>query len=92
MDCCGWEPTPTNVTKWVDAIGAELGIQLIYTDRLHSALTCRYRKYAATLKSKKGGAGRHAYRSLMWDVPISAADLCNDENVQLREEVAVLKH
>ena len=28
----------------------------------------------------------------MWDVPISSADLCNDENIQLREEVATLKH
>ena len=65
---------------------------LIHIGRLHSALTCRYRKYTATLKSKKGGAGRDAYRSLMWDVPITTADLCDDENIQLQKEVAILKH
>ena len=43
MDRCGREPTPTNVKKWVDGIGTELGIQLFYSERLHSALTCRYR-------------------------------------------------
>ena len=91
MDRCGREPTPTNVKKWVDGIGTELGIQLIYSERLHSALTCRYRKYTVTLKSKKGGAGRDAYRSLMWDVPISIADLHIDENFRLQEEVATLK-
>ena len=92
MDRCGREPTPTNVKKWIVGIGAELGIHLKYTELVHSALTCRYRKYAATLKSKKGGAGRDAYRSLMWDVPITTADLCDDENIQLQKEVATLKH
>ena len=53
MDHCGQEPTPTNVKKWIVGIGAEMGIHLKYTKRLHSALTCRYIKYAATLKSKR---------------------------------------
>ena len=41
---------------------------------------------------KKGGAGRDAYRSLMWDVPITTADLCDDQNIELQKEVATLKH
>lgn len=73
------ENTPENGKKWIDLVGKEVGVEMVYSEGLQLKLFNRFSNLQASLRKKSGSATRQALLSRKWSIPLEVATRSSDE-------------